>query len=117
MTSTEFSKLTGITNRQLQWWDERGYIVPVKRRWNNGPLKQRHYIQDQVRLMLVVSRLRACGVSLQKIVPQIGKLKKLTAESGFVVMLNSRKFVKTANKAEVLQIAAKHRGGVVVAEV
>ncbi|MGZ4835901.1 MAG: MerR family transcriptional regulator, partial [Terriglobales bacterium] len=29
-TSNEVIALTGITARQLQWWDERGLVVPLK---------------------------------------------------------------------------------------
>ena len=29
-TSAEVIKLTGITPRQLQWWDERGIVVPQR---------------------------------------------------------------------------------------
>ena len=29
-TSNEVVALTGITPRQLQWWDERGLVVPAR---------------------------------------------------------------------------------------
>ncbi|HEX2597336.1 MAG TPA: MerR family transcriptional regulator, partial [Terriglobales bacterium] len=29
-TSSEVVALTGITARQLQWWDERGIVVPAR---------------------------------------------------------------------------------------
>ena len=29
-TSREAVRLTGITPRQLQWWDERGIVVPAR---------------------------------------------------------------------------------------
>ena len=29
-TSREVVALTGITPRQLQWWDERGIVVPAR---------------------------------------------------------------------------------------
>jgi DNA-binding transcriptional MerR regulator len=60
-TSSEVMALTGITARQLQWWDERGLVVPNKqghRRW---------YSLDDVAEMAVICDLRRRGFSLQRV--------------------------------------------------
>jgi DNA-binding transcriptional MerR regulator len=60
-TSSEVMALTGITARQLQWWDERGLVVPDKqghRRW---------YSLDDVAEIAVICDLRRRGFSLQRV--------------------------------------------------
>jgi len=59
--SREVCQLTGISARQLQWWDERGLIRPA--RWG----RKRAFAAEDVIAALVVSELRRKGLSLQKI--------------------------------------------------
>jgi DNA-binding transcriptional MerR regulator len=58
-TSQEVIALTGITPRQLQWWDERG-VVKSKREGH-----RRWYSMDRLIEMAVICELRRKGVSLQ----------------------------------------------------
>lgn len=60
-TSKEVVKLTGISPRQLQWWDERGIVVPGR----EG--HRRIFSRDDVAEVAVICELRARGFSLQKI--------------------------------------------------
>ena len=53
--------LTGISLRQLQWWDERGIVVPAR----DGHM--RVYSLDDLAEIAVISELRARGFSLQKV--------------------------------------------------
>jgi len=59
-TSNEVIALTGITARQLQWWDERGIVVPER----EG--HRRIYDWDQVVTVSVISQMRRRGLSLQR---------------------------------------------------
>ena len=59
-TSNEVIALTGITPRQLQWWDERGIVVPER----EG--HRRIYDWDQVVTVSVISQMRRRGLSLQR---------------------------------------------------
>ncbi len=54
-------QLTGISLRQLQWWDERGIVVPAR----DG--HRRVYSLDHLAEVAVICELRARGFSLQKI--------------------------------------------------
>jgi DNA-binding transcriptional MerR regulator len=54
-------QLTGISPRQLQWWDERGIVVPAR----EG--HKRIYSLDDVTEVAVICELRERGFSLQKI--------------------------------------------------
>ena len=60
-TSRQVVELTGISPRQLQWWDERGIVVPARHGHN------RVYSVDDLAEVAVICELRERGFSLQKI--------------------------------------------------
>ena len=60
-TTRAVVELTGISPRQLQWWDERGIVVPVR----EG--HKRLYSLDDLAEVAVICELRERGFSLQKI--------------------------------------------------
>jgi len=60
-TSRRVADLTGISLRQLQWWDERRIVVPAR----DG--HKRIYSLDDLAEIAVICELRERGFSLQKI--------------------------------------------------
>ena len=60
-TSAQVVRLTGITPRQLQWWDERGIVVPKR----EG--RRRLYTADDITEIAVICALRRKGFPLQKV--------------------------------------------------
>ncbi|MFB3812744.1 MAG: MerR family transcriptional regulator [Terriglobales bacterium] len=60
-TSAKVVALTGMTPRQLQWWDERGIVVPAR----EG--RRRIYSLADLAEIAVIAELRARGLSLQRI--------------------------------------------------
>ena len=54
-------QFTGITARQLQWWDERGIVVPAR----EG--RRRLYSMDDLSEVAVICELRDRGFSLQRV--------------------------------------------------
>ena len=60
-TSNQVIALTGITARQLQWWDERRIVVPLKQG------HRRLYGFDDVAEIAVICELRRRGFSLQRV--------------------------------------------------
>lgn len=60
-TSSQVIVLTGITARQLQWWDERGIVVPQR----EG--RRRLYTLDDVTEVAVICALRRKGFPLQRV--------------------------------------------------
>ena len=60
-TSNEVMVLTGITARQLQWWDERGIVVPERQG------HRRIYTWDELVTVAVICQLRRRGFSLQRV--------------------------------------------------
>jgi DNA-binding transcriptional MerR regulator len=59
-TSQDVIALTGITARQLQWWDERGIVKPAR----EG--HRRLYSLQHLTEVAVICELRRKGFSLQK---------------------------------------------------
>ena len=60
-TSNEVVAMTGITLRQLQWWDERGIVTPL----HEG--HKRIYSLDDLAEVAIICDLRQRGFSLQRI--------------------------------------------------
>lgn len=60
-TAREVMRLTGITARQLQWWDERG-IIRARREGH-----RRIYDFEDLAEVAVIAQLRRKGFSLQRI--------------------------------------------------
>ena len=60
-TSAEVVKLTGITPRQLQWWDERSIVRPKR----EG--RRRMYSAEDLAEVAVICALRRKGFPLQRI--------------------------------------------------
>jgi DNA-binding transcriptional MerR regulator len=60
-TSREVIGLTGITPRQLQWWDERGIVVPSRQG------HRRLYSMGELAEVAVICELRRRGFSLQRV--------------------------------------------------
>jgi len=59
-TSREVVQLTGISARQLQWWDERGIVVPARAG------RRRLYSMEDLSEIAVICELRDRGFSLQR---------------------------------------------------
>jgi DNA-binding transcriptional MerR regulator len=60
-TSREVIQLTSITPRQLQWWDERGIVVPQRQG------HRRIYSLEDLTEVAVICELRRRGFALQTV--------------------------------------------------
>src|SRR5690242_21692882 len=60
-TSNEVARISGVSLRQLQWWDERKVVSPRQ----DG--HKRVYMPEEVVEISVIAELRRKGFSLQKI--------------------------------------------------
>jgi DNA-binding transcriptional MerR regulator len=60
-TSRDVVRLTGITPRQLQWWDERRIVVPIRQG------HRRLYSMEDLAEVAVICELRQRGFSLQRV--------------------------------------------------
>ena len=69
-TSRDVIALTGITARQLQWWDERGIVVPARQG------HRRLYSMEDLAEVAVICELRSRGFSLQRVRKVVRFLQK-----------------------------------------
>ena len=69
-TSNDVIALTGISARQLQWWDERGIVTPGRQG------HRRIYNWDELVTVAVICQLRWRGFSLQRMRKVIGFLQQ-----------------------------------------
>jgi hypothetical protein len=60
-SSSQVASLTGITLRQLQWWDEHGIVVPSR------VGHRRLYSPEDLAEIAVICELRRKGFSLQRV--------------------------------------------------
>src|SRR6266853_6385726 len=69
-TSRDIIRLTGITARQLQWWDERGIVAQARQG------HRRVYSFEDLTEVAVICELRSKGFSLQRMRRVVGFLQK-----------------------------------------
>lgn len=69
-TSQDIVRLTGISARQLQWWDERGIVVPARQG------HRRIYSFEDLTEVAVICELRRKGFSLQRMRKVVRFLQK-----------------------------------------
>jgi DNA-binding transcriptional MerR regulator len=60
-TTREVIQFTGITPRQLQWWDERRIVIPARKG------HRRLYSMEDLAEVAVICELRQRGFSLQRV--------------------------------------------------
>ena len=69
-SSLDVSNMTGVSLRQLQWWDEQGVVSPIQKG------HRRMYQMHEVVEVGLITELRRKGVSLQKIRKVLRYLKE-----------------------------------------
>lgn len=69
-TSSQVSERTGLTPRQLQWWDEQGIVSPARQG------HRRLYSAKDLAELAILCDLRRRGFSLQRIRKMIGLLRR-----------------------------------------
>ena len=69
-TSSQVSERTGLTPRQLQWWDEQGIVAPARQG------HRRLYSAKDLAELAILSDLRRRGFSLQRIRKMICLLRR-----------------------------------------
>jgi DNA-binding transcriptional MerR regulator len=111
-TSNEVLRLTGITARQLQWWDERGLVVPARQGRN------RLYSSDDLAEIAVLSELRRKGFSLQRvrkimrfIQRELGKrlVETVTRGSEFHLLTDGKQIYLEDSANEIIDILKNAR--------
>lgn len=111
-TSQEVVALTGITPRQLQWWDERGIVRPAR----EG--HRRLYSFDDVAEIAVICELRRRGFSLQRmrkvlrfLQRELGKrlVETVTASSEFHLLTDGKNIFLENSAQGVIDVLKNSR--------
>jgi DNA-binding transcriptional MerR regulator len=111
-TSNQVIALTGITARQLQWWDERGLVVPARQGRN------RLYSSDDLAEIAVLSELRRKGFSLQRVrkimrflQKELGKrlVETVTSGSEYHLLTDGRQIYLESSAHQIIDILKNSR--------
>ena len=97
--SKTVSRIVGVSLRQIQYWDERGFIRPSVRLPDGRGSRRLYSFSDLVQLK-VVKELTDYGLSLQRIRRCLHYLKRYSPER--VPPLNSLKYLTDGDKLFVL---------------
>jgi DNA-binding transcriptional MerR regulator len=101
-SSRDVMALTGITARQLQWWDERGIVKPQR------VGHRRVYSMQNIMEMAVISELRRKGFSLQGVRKVMRFLQREFGKGlGEIVGRNSDIHLLTDGKHLYLETSAR----------
>ena len=102
-TSRDIIRLTGITARQLQWWDERGLVVPAR----EG--HRRIYTFEDLTEVAVICELRRKGFSLQRMRQVVRFLQKeFSKRLAETVSGSSNYHLVTDGRALYLETSPQH---------
>ena len=111
-TSNQVIALTDITPRQLQWWDERGLVVPQRVGRN------RLYTADDVAELAVLSQLRKKGFPLQRVRKIMRYLRSelgarlvetVTGSSDYHLLTDGKRIYLKKSETEVIDILKNSR--------
>ena len=101
-TSQQVVAMTGITPRQLQWWDERGVVRPQRQG------RCRLYTLDHLMELAVIVQLRRKGFSLQGVRKVIRFLdRELKTNLAAILSLNSDVHLLTDGKRLYLETSTQ----------
>ena len=111
-TSREVVELTGITPRQLQWWDERGIVRPARQG------RRRVYSMEDLAEVAVICELRKRGFSLQRMRRVVRFLQKefskrlaetVTAGSDYHLLTDGRTIYLESSARQIVDILKNSR--------
>jgi DNA-binding transcriptional MerR regulator len=111
-TSRDVNRLTGITARQLQWWDERGLVVPSR----DG--HRRVYSFEDLTEVAVICELRRKGFSLQRMRKVVRFLQKefskrlaetVSASSSYHLLTDGRTLYLETSPQQIVDILKNSR--------
>lgn len=111
-STDEVVVLTGMTPRQLQWWDERGIVRPAR----EG--RRRIYSLDDLAEVAVIGELRARGFSLQRVRKvmrflqhEFGKrlIETVSAASQYHLLTDGRHIYLETSPQEVVDLLKNSR--------
>jgi DNA-binding transcriptional MerR regulator len=106
-STAEVARLTGLTARQLDWWDRRGFLSPSVSGAAGYGSKRRYSFTDLVRLR-IAARLRAAGFGLPQVRRVVETLRRLdTSRDGLAsarLLVADRRVVWARTDSELVDL-------------
>ncbi|MGA7989869.1 MAG: MerR family transcriptional regulator [Thermoanaerobaculia bacterium] len=106
-STAEVARLTGLTARQLDWWDRRGFLSPSIAGAAGYGSKRRYSFADVVRLRLA-ARLRAAGIGLPQVRRVAETLRRLDPGAGSLgsarLLVADRRVVWARTDSELVDV-------------
>lgn len=109
MTTDQAAKLTGVSERQLQWWDENNVVSP------RMVGHKREYSIDQATVLAFVLDLRRSGVCLETARKVARRFENFPTAQWAIV--HESRVIFTDGPVRVAQVAAETAGAVVVVQI
>jgi DNA-binding transcriptional MerR regulator len=116
-STAEVARLTGLTARQLDHWDRRGFLRPSVERARGYGSTRRYSFADVVRLRVAarlraggvgLARLRRCADALARLDPaaDLGKARLLVAGSSVLWARSDREVVDLLNEGQLVLVCS-----------
>ena len=116
-STAEVARLTGLTARQLDHWDRRGFLRPSLERASGYGSTRRYSFADVVRLRVAarlrasgvgLARLRRCADALAKLDPEadLGKARLLVVGSSVLWARSDREVVDLLNEGQLVLVCS-----------
>ena len=110
LSSKEVCALLGVTLRQLQWWDERGYVKPLQvghaRHYSCQHILRAAIITELHRQRVRQSAVKSVTDKIENLMSAVGTLPMESQDTFCVICIpnrwRSRAIVRTGRNAETL---------------
>lgn len=105
-STEEVQRYCDLTARQLQWWDERKVISPVKKTGH-----RRQYSLDNLFVVAVIADLKRAGLSLQAV---RRLLKKLDLGARYAITDGKRITAASTDEQVIAELKSATRGSFLI---
>ena len=106
-STAEVARLTGLTSRQLDWWDRQKFLRPSVTAASGYGTRRRYSFTDVVKLRLA-ARLRAAGFGLPQVRRVVETLRRLDASldglASARLLVADRRVVWARNDSELVDL-------------
>jgi len=102
--TSDLKRLLRVTDRQLQWWDEKGIVSPQQ------VDHKRRYTHAEALAVALILKLRAKGISLQRC--RRNRYPLLHARGDWLVVENRGRFLWVAEEDDLLEALREAKKGV-----
>ncbi len=91
-STADVARLTGLSPRQLDWWDRRGFLRPSVTAASGYGTRRRYSFTDVVKLR-IAARLRAAGFGLPQVRRVVETLRRLDPGADGLAALSSARLL------------------------